>query len=278
MAMTISQGMTTMTTETTYLDRGEGRIAYDSAGTGPLVVCAAGMGDLRSSYRYLVPVLAEAGYRVVVLDLRGHGDSDTTFSSYDDEALASDFIALVEHLGAPAILVGNSMGAGAAVIAAASRPELVAGLVLLGAFVRNPPSNPVTAALYGVIGAPLWVAGVWNAVLPSLYKGHKPADFASYLADVNTAMKRKGYARAFSKTMRTSHAPAEAVAARVTAPALIVMGKIDPDFKNPAAEAEWIASQFAAEVLMVEDCGHYPQSQQPEIVAPPNVKFLAANA
>jgi pimeloyl-ACP methyl ester carboxylesterase len=263
-----------MKTTTHRLDRGEGSIAYDSTGTGPLVICAPGMGDLRSSYRYLVPVLAEAGYRVVVLDLRGHGASDATFTSYDDAALASDFIALAEHLGGPATLVGNSMGAGAAVIAAAARPELVTSLVLLGAFVRNPASNPVTRALFRVVGLPLWVAGVWKATLPSLYKGRKPADFAAYLAEVHAAMKRPGYGRAFSQTMVTSHAPAEAAAPRVKAPALIVMGTLDPDFKDPAAEAEWIASQFPAEVLMVEDCGHYPQSQQPEIVAPAITSFL----
>jgi pimeloyl-ACP methyl ester carboxylesterase len=267
-----------MKTTTHRLDRGEGAIAYDSTGTGPLVICAAGMGDVRSSYRYLVPVLAAAGYRVVVLDLRGHGDSDTTFTAYDDEALATDFIALAEHLGGPATLIGNSMGAGAAVIAAAARPELVSSLVLLGAFVRNPPSNPFMNALFRVIGLPLWVAAVWKATLPSLYRGRKPEDFATYLAEVNRAMKRPGYARSFSKTMTTSHAPAEAAAANVKAPALVVMGTLDPDFKDPAAEAQWIAAQLNAEVLMVEDCGHYPQSQQPELVAPAITKFLASHA
>ena len=45
-----------MTTNTTqYLDRGEGRIAYDVTGSGPLVVAVPGMGDLRSTYRHLAP-------------------------------------------------------------------------------------------------------------------------------------------------------------------------------------------------------------------------------
>ncbi len=71
--------MTTNTT-TQYLDRGEGRIAYDVTGSGPLVVAVPGMGDLRSSYRHLAPALVDAGFRVATMDLRGHGDSDTTFS------------------------------------------------------------------------------------------------------------------------------------------------------------------------------------------------------
>ncbi len=59
---------------------------------------------------------------MVTLDIRGHGDSDATFSTYDDVALAGDMLALVEELGEPAYLVGNSMAAGAAVIAAAEAP------------------------------------------------------------------------------------------------------------------------------------------------------------
>ena len=111
--MTISQ----------YLQRAEGRVAYHVTGEGPLVVCLPGMGELRSSYRHLEPLLVAEGFRVACLDLRGHGESDATFTAYDDEALASDALALVAELGGPAYLVGNSMGAGAAVLAAAQRPR-----------------------------------------------------------------------------------------------------------------------------------------------------------
>ena len=106
-----------------WLDRGQGSIAYESAGSGPLVVLVPGMGDLRSTYRFLAPALVEHGYRVVVTDLRGHGDSDATFGSYGDVDTAGDILALVDRLGGPAIVVGNSMGAGAAVVAAAERPD-----------------------------------------------------------------------------------------------------------------------------------------------------------
>ena len=67
--------------ETAYVTRPEGRVAYDVAGEGPLLVLVPGMGDLRGSYRFLTPALRQAGYRVACTDLRGHGDSDTTFAS-----------------------------------------------------------------------------------------------------------------------------------------------------------------------------------------------------
>ncbi len=87
--------------ETSYLSRPGGRIGYDVAGDGLLVVLMPGMGDLRAGYRFLAPDLRAAGYRVACTDLRGHGGSDATFTSYGDEETAGDLIALIEVLGGP---------------------------------------------------------------------------------------------------------------------------------------------------------------------------------
>src|SRR5258706_7539642 len=57
-------------TSTRYLEVPGGRLAYDDTGTGPLVVCLPGLGDLRASYRFLAPRLVAAGDRVVTIDLR----------------------------------------------------------------------------------------------------------------------------------------------------------------------------------------------------------------
>ena len=263
-----------------HLDRGEGRLAYGLAGSGPLVVTSPGMGDLRSTYRALSPQLVAAGFRVADAELRGHGDSDATFSSYGDSETADDLIALIDELGGPAVIVGNSMSAGSAVLVAARRPEPVAGLVLVGPFVRNPPMNPLMLGLFRAMMARPWAAPVWNAYLPSLYAGQKPADFGEYRASVRDAMKRTGHTGAFSQTTRTTHAEAELRVGEVVAPALVVMGEGDPDFRDPAGEARWIeehltgAGRGGAEVLMVPDAGHYPHAQRPEIVTPAVVDFV----
>jgi pimeloyl-ACP methyl ester carboxylesterase len=273
-----SQKETEMTTTLT-LDRGDGRIAYDVRGTGPLVICAPGMGDIRQTFRFLVPALVDAGYRVATFDLRGHGESDTTFVGYGDEAEASDIVALAELLGSPATVIGNSMGSAAGVIAAAERPELVSALVLVGPFVRNPQINAFQRGVMNVATAPLWAAAVWKAYLPSLYAGRKPVDFADYATRTNAAMRRKGYAKTFSKTAHTNtHERSERVLSMVKTPALIVMGELDPDFPSPAGEASWISERLNAEVLMVAEAGHYPQSQRPEIVTPAVIDFLATIA
>ncbi len=256
------------------LHRGEGQIAYEIHGEGPLVVCVPGMGELRGAYRYNLRPLAEAGFMVAAMDLRGHGDSDATFSSYDDVAAGADILALIEELGGPAVVVGNSMAAGAAVWAAAERPDLVSGVALLGPFVRNPPINPLLAWAFRVAMSGPWVAGVWHSYLPSLYPERKPADFAEHRERIRASMRRPGYARAFAATTRTSHAPAEARLPEVKAPALVVMGTADPDFKNPSAEARWIAERLhGAEQLLVPGGGHYPQADSPEQVNPALIDF-----
>ncbi|MDN4473402.1 alpha/beta fold hydrolase [Demequina zhanjiangensis] len=246
-----------------HLARPEGRIAYDRIGEGPLMILAPGMGDLRQAYRLVAPALAEAGWTVVTTDLRGHGDSDTGFSEYGDEPTADDLVALIEHLGGPALVVGNSMSAGSAVIAAARRPDLVSGLALLGPFVRDGAVNPMMRALMRVMLAPPWIAAVWKAYMPSLYAGARPTDFDAYRDTVAASLRRPGYRAAFSATSRTSHAPAEAALPKVQAPTLVIMGEQDPDFPDVRAEAEWIASQVGGKTAMIADAGHYPQSQQP---------------
>jgi len=259
---------------TSYLDRPGGRIAYEVTGDGPLVVLVPGMGDLRASYRMLAPALVASGYRVATTDLRGHGDSDATFSSYGDLETADDIVALVEALGSPAVVVGNSMGAGAAVCAAADHPDLVTGLVLLGPFVRDGDVGALTRALMRVALAPPWAAATWKAYLPRLYAGRLPADHGSYISRVVASIRRPGYARAFSRTTRISHAPAQARIHKVTAPTLVVMGEQDPDFPDPRVEATWIADALGGTVAMVPDAGHYPQSQQPDVVADAVQSFL----
>jgi pimeloyl-ACP methyl ester carboxylesterase len=257
-----------------YLDRPGGRIAYELQGEGPLIVCLPGMGDLRSVYRFLAPALAEAGFRVATMDLRGHGDSDTTFDSYDDVAAGSDLIALAGHLDGPAVLIGNSMGAGAACWAAAEAPESVAGLALLGPFVRNGPPNPLGTALFRLALLRPWGHAAWKAYFRTLYPKCRDAAFEAHFAEVVENLRRPGHWDAFRKTARTSHAPVEARLSEVHAPTLVVMGEKDPDWRDPAAEARWVADRLGGELLMVQGAGHYPQAEFPEVVGPTVVEWL----
>jgi pimeloyl-ACP methyl ester carboxylesterase len=260
------------------LERPGGRIGYGVAGEGPLVVCAPGMGDLRSVYRFLAPALVQAGYRVATMDLRGHGDSDTTFDAYDDVAAGTDMLALVRELGGPAVLVGNSMSAGAAAWAAAEAPDLVQGLVLISPFVRNPKIGRLAELAFRLALQRPWGPRLWVSYYRRLYPGAAPADLAEHRSHIRAWLRRPGAWRAFQTTTHSSHAPVEARLADVRAPALIVMGSADPDFPDPAAEARLVADRLGGEVFMVEGAGHYPQAEYPELVTPRMLAFLEAVA
>lgn len=257
---------TNNSTEASVISRPGGAVAYEVSGDGPLIVCVPGIGELRSSYRFVAPILVAEGYRVALMDLRGTGDSSAGFDVYGDEATAGDVIALIEKLGSPAIIVGNSLGGGAAILVAAQRPELVSGLVLVGAYARDPKISRVTRIGLQIMAAGPWLAAAWNAYVPKLYAGRKPADFTQYREAMHAAMKQPGHAKAFSVVVRASHRAAEAALPAVTAPTLVVMGELDPDWPSPNVEARWIADHLNGDLLMVPDCGHYPQAQQPEVV------------
>jgi len=258
-----------------YLDRPQGRIAFDVTGQGQLVILVPGMGDLRSTYRMLAPALIAAGYQVATTDLRGHGDSDATFTTFGDAASGADLVALITELAQPAILVGNSMGAGAAVCAAATRPDLVRALVLVGPFVRDPRTNAATRAALRLAMSPAWITAAWKAYLPTLYAGRRPVDFDAHRAAIVASLRRPGYAKALSMTTRISHAEATECLDQVDTPTLVVMGEQDPDFASPADEATWVAGRLGGSVVMVPEAGHYPQSQRPDVTAAAVLEFLS---
>src|SRR5215813_4139557 len=121
---------------TDFLNIAGNTLAYDVIGEGPLVVLAHGIGDSRHSYRFLAPALAAAGYRVANVDIRGCGDSSLGWDGYSRSDIAGDLVAVVRHLGSPAVIIGHSISGGAATIAAATAPDLIAGVIELAPFTR----------------------------------------------------------------------------------------------------------------------------------------------
>jgi len=122
---------------TEFVDVPGGRIAYDVTGSGPQVVASHGTGDRRQACRFLAPVLAQAGYRMASADLRGRGESSMGWASITRTDVAGDLPVLIGHLGGPAVIAGHSISGRAATIAAATRPDLVAGIVEINPFIRK---------------------------------------------------------------------------------------------------------------------------------------------
>jgi pimeloyl-ACP methyl ester carboxylesterase len=278
--LSLGAGEPAMTRSAHYLVRPEGRIAYDDEGTGPLVVLVPGLGDLRAEYRFLAPRLVAAGYRVVAVDLRGHGQSSTGWSDYTSSAIGADVVALVEGLDAgPATLVGTSMGAAAVAWAAAEAPSNVAGAVLIGPFVRDvPPKSWIagiaqTAMIRAALSGP-WSLWAWGKVYGTFY-ATKPADFDAYRTSLVANLAESGRMEALRGMAFASKMDVERRLHEVRAPVLVVMGTKDPDFADPQAEANTVAQLLRGRTVMIEGAGHYPQVEQPDAVAKAIRGFLA---
>lgn len=262
---------------TEFLQRPHGEVAYDdSGGDRPLVVAAPGMGDLRASYRYLGPALRDGGYRFAAMDLRGVGESSVEWPDYSDGAIGGDIVALIEHLDTgAATVIGNSLTAASAAIAAVEAPQLVNALVLIGPFVRDVPRPVWQDLAFRVMLSPPWGRRAWASYYrKQMYPLAPPPDHDDYVSALSQNLAEPGRFRAFRALAFNSHGEADARLQDVAAPALVVMGTADPDFADPAAEAHLIGDRLGATVLLVEGAGHYPQAEAPEQVAPAVLDFL----
>jgi len=263
--------------ETRFLALGEGRIAYDdTGGPGPLVLAIPGMGDLRSEYRALRPLLVQAGWRVVTMDVRGHGESSAPWSDYSAHAVGRDALALIAHLNAgPAVILGNSFAAGSALWAAHDAPARVRAAVLLGPIVRDGPPSWLAKAAVTVGFAGPWRVRFWMTYWNSLFPTRKPADHAEAKAALARNLREPGRMAALRTMVGLSKADTEAMLPASRVPALVVMGTRDPDFPDPEVEARWLAAQLRADSLLVEGAGHYSHLEMPELVVPRLLSFLA---
>jgi len=283
---------------TEFLDIEGGRIAYDVTGSGPLVVLSHGIGDRRQAYRFLAPKLAQAGYRVVSADLRGHGESSMGWTSVTGtEAItrtdvAGDLLALIRHLGGseePAVIVGHSISGGAATIAAAKEPDLVSGIVEINPFTRTQKLSlggllrirRYRRGISRLAGTQIFRSlGLWMRYLDVAYPT-KPADYAGYMAALAAKLREPGRMAEFMKTGKSTPADAGAQLPNVGCPALVIMGTLDPDFADPRAEGDAIVAAMPSglgTVAMVEGAGHYPHAQCPDEVAALVIGFLKEHA
>jgi pimeloyl-ACP methyl ester carboxylesterase len=263
----------------------EGTIAYEVSGTGPLVVLAHGMGDSRHSYRFVVPGLVAAGYRVANVDIRGCGDSSATWTSYQRADIARDLVAVVRRLGGPAVIVGQSISGGAATVAAAIAPDVIVGIVELapftrkqsvdiGGLLRNKHHRAGTVQL-----AKVMISGSlkgWLAYL-DLAIPAKPADWAQERSRIETTLRRPDRMAALRAMTKTSPADAGAHLAEVRCPVLVVEGSADPDWADPRAEGVEIVADLPdglGELAVIEGAGHYPHTETPTEVLALLVPFL----
>ena len=271
---------------TEFLTVNGGTLAYEVTGdSGPLVVLAHGMGDSRAAYRFLTPDLVTAGYRVVAVDLRGCGESSAGWPSYTQADIAGDLIAVLHHLGTPAVLVGHSISGGAATIVAADAPTLVTAVIELAPFTRKQKISlrdfrvaPYRRAAVRLLGAGLFGSvRLWSQYLEFAFPGQKSVDWDARQAEIAAMLREPGRMKAMQRMGMSGTADSDSRLGRIECPVLVVEGTLDPDWTSPQTEGEAIVAALPGGIgtlELIEGAGHYPHVQFPARVFAAITPFL----
>jgi len=131
-----------------YAQSGSLRIYYESHGNGPTIAFVHGAGGNHAAWWQQVAYF-RSSYRVVTMDLRGFGKSDSVSDGPDSLDFPGDLLAVLDHAGiARATVLGQSIGAVAALRFAVSHPDRADGAILAHSLggIRHPEVTPLVAA------------------------------------------------------------------------------------------------------------------------------------
>lgn len=247
---------------------------------GPRVLLLHPIGFDLHTWDDVLPYI-EDGYRIAAIDLPGHGQSDKPAGvDYGLRLLGQRLIRFLDELGwEDAVLVGNSIGGGTCLSAAAQAPERVTGLALFNT-IGFREGLPLLGRIGRVPGAPS-IAGWVPVPLVRLGLDYACAGWgkvtteragrcAEYLRDP------EGRA-AFFRMLRQIYGPdLDWLAAHyneVRCPTLIAHGEADP--LVPISHAKRMASAIpSAKFARIRGSGHFPQEERPEIVGPMLRRFV----
>lgn len=262
---------------------------------GPLLVLLHGFPELGFSWRHQIPALTQAGYRLLVPDMRGFGRSDapTAIEAYGVEELTGDVLALIDDAGADhAVVIGHDWGADVAWKTAWMHPERVRAVAGLSVpFVPRAPAPPLgimrrhlgedfyimwfqepgvaEAALSRDVRRTLSTMAVWNAEWARRADDRPPTP--RFMTDEELAV----YVEAFERTgfagglayyrnidrnwERTAHMEGR----RIERPAMFLTGERDPVRRFMPAEAmEGSVTDLRASVVVAQ-AGHWVNQEAP---------------
>jgi len=265
---------------------------------GPLVLLLHGFPELSRSFRHQLPALAAAGYRALAPDLRGYGESERR-GPYDLATLAQDVRDLVRASGRErAAVVGHDWGGAVAWAAAIYHPEAVERLAVLncphpGALAREMTRNPRQLwrssymLLFQVpfLAEWLWTRRGADAVGRALRGGshvrsawprEETAHYQQAMLRPGAARSALGYYRAIFRHPR--RAGADGRAHPIAVPVLVLFGARDRflgrETVAPDRLAPYLAPGHRAEVVFLEEAGHFVQNEAPSRVNAELVRWL----
>ncbi|MEZ5832145.1 MAG: alpha/beta fold hydrolase [Dongiaceae bacterium] len=236
----------------------------DGPDDGPVLVLSHTLATSRAMWRRQVPHFARR-YRVVSLDMRGHGESAAPDYPYSLEMLADDVIGVLDHLGIarPAIFLGISIGGMVGQALALRHAKRFRAIILSNTVSRTPPEG---RAMWNQRIETVRREGLKSQVQPTLerwlsaeFRARDP-ETTKWVADMVRATPAAGFigcARAIQQLDYTDQL------ARVALPTLIIAGEKDPG--SPVAAAQAIHEKIKGSQLdVMPGCLHQTPIEAPD--------------
>jgi pimeloyl-ACP methyl ester carboxylesterase len=263
------------------VDGGRLRLKVADSGAGPAVMLLHGFPDDRHVWRKQVPALLSAGYRVIVPDQRGCGDSDMAqgVANYALPFLVDDLVAILDHLELQDVmLVGHDWGAVIGWHFAISHPDRVSRYAALSvghptAYARGPWEQKLKGyyvLLFQLRGIAEWVlkAGNWRIFRSLTRQPGEVAHWISRLSRPGRLTAAINYYRANLGLLSTHERP------KATMPVLGVFS--DGDRFLAAAQmqrsADFCTGPFRFE--RIGGAGHWLQLDAPDQINALLIDFL----
>lgn len=256
-----------------YFDHDGCQLHYEEYGKGAPVLLVHGLGSSTRDWEYQIPELA-AHYRVVAIDIRGHGRSDKPRERYSIAGFAEDVAALIEHLGLGRVhLVGISMGGMIGFQLGVERPELLQSLCIVNSGPEVKAKSPRDV---------LEIAKRWSlSRLLSLDTIAKGLGRLLFPKPEQAELRRKIEERWPQNDKRAYLASLDAIIgwgvrerlARISCPTLVISA--DHDYTPVAQKEAYVKEMPNARLLVIEDSRHATPLDQPQRFNSSLLAFLA---
>jgi pimeloyl-ACP methyl ester carboxylesterase len=245
-----------------YFDNRGCQLHYEDYGRGEPLLLVHGLGSSTRDWEYQIPVLTQH-YRVIALDVRGHGRSDKPRGAYRIADFADDVAALIQYLQLPPIhLVGISMGGMIGFQLGVDRPELLRSLTIVnsGPEVKaRSPRDWLEIAKRWTLSRLLSLDTIAKALAKLLFPRPEQAE-----------LRRKVEERWPQNDKRAYLASLDAIIGwgvrerlgRITCPTLVITA--DRDYTPVERKREYVAEMPDARLLVIENSRHATPLDQPE--------------
>ena len=240
-------------------------IAYERVGEGPPLVFVHGAAVDGRMWQPQLASLANE-FTVVAWDEPGAGRSSDVPAGFGLPDYAYCLAALIEEVGlGPAHLAGLSWGGTVVLELYRHRPELVATLILIDTYAGwkgSLPEEEVRARVEGLRQMLAVPDDHFDPTLPGWFAGDPPAAFAALLEEMAADVRPESLRHAL---LLMAEADQRDLLPRITVPTLLIWGA--QDVRSPLG----VARQFeraipASKLVVIPDCGHVSNLEQPEAV------------